>query len=149
MARVKIKFPDDNPLFTTTIPVRVGDLNYGNHVGNDAILSIIHEARMQFLAGRGYSEMNADGNSMIMADVMIAYRGEAFYGDALTVHIYAEEITDRTFDLLYHITTFRHGMRTEIAHAKTGMVCFDYDSRKIVVMTKGLQLILQDNIDTP
>ena len=45
MGRVKIKFPAENPLFITTIHVRIGDINYGGHVGNDAILSIIHEAR--------------------------------------------------------------------------------------------------------
>ncbi len=35
---------------------------------------------MQMLKHHNYSEMNAAGNSMIMADVMIAYKAEAFYG---------------------------------------------------------------------
>ena len=139
MGRVKIKFPAENPLFITTIPVRIGDINYGGHVGNDAMLSIIHEARMRMLCSKGYTEMNAGGNSMIMADVMIAYRGEAFYGDVLTVHIYAEEIMERTFDLLYHITTIRNDNPTDIAHAKTGMVCFDYEARKVAHMTGELK----------
>lgn len=135
MARVKIKFPDQNPLFSAIIPVRIGDINYGRHVGNDAILSIIHEARMQMLAGKGYDEMDADGTSLIMADVMIAYRGESFYGDVLTVRLFADEITDYSFDLIYHITTTRDGRTIQVAHAKTGMVAFDYNERKIVPMT--------------
>ena len=139
MGRVKIKFPAENPLFTTIIPIRIGDINYGGHVGNDAMLSIIHEARMLMLCSNGYTEMNAGGNSMIMADVMIAYKGEAFYGDTLTVHIYAEEIMERTFDLLYHITTIRSGIPTDITHAKTGMVCFDYEARKVAQMTDELK----------
>ena len=143
MGRVKLKFPAENPLFTATIPIRIGDVNYGNHVGNDAILSIIHEARMQMLAKNGYDEMNAGGNSMIMADVMIAYKGESFYGDTLTIKIYAEEITDYTFDLLYRISTQRQDKRFDIAHAKTGMVCFDYESRKVVLMTKELKSFLE------
>ena len=142
MGRVKINFPDENPLLTTTIPVRIGDVNYGGHVGNDAILSIIHEARMQLFAARGYNEMNAGGNSMIMADVMIAYKGEAFYGDALNISIYSEEITDRTFDLLYKISAVRNGAYVDIAHAKTGMVCFDYETRKIALMTSELRQYL-------
>ena len=143
MGRVKLKFPEDNPLYTAVIPLRIGDINYGGHVGNDAILSIIHEARMQMLAARGYSEMNAGGNSMIMADVMIAYRGEAFYGDVLTVKVYAEEVTAKTFDLLYHISTERDNKWTDIAHAKTGMVCFDYETRKVAVMTDELNAYLR------
>ena len=135
MGRVKVKFPDENPLFIAAIPVRIGDINYGGHVGNDAVLSVIHEARVQMLAHKGYTELNAAGNSMIMADVMIAYRGEAFYGDVLDIHIYAEELTERTFDLLYHISTVRNGIRTDIAHAKTGMACFNYDTRKVAALT--------------
>jgi acyl-CoA thioester hydrolase len=142
MARVKLKFPAENPLFTTTIPVRIGDINYGNHVGNDAILSIIHDARMRLLRSHGYDEMNAGGNGLIMADVMIAYKGEAFYGDTLTINIYAEEITEYSFDLLYHISTLRNGKQANIAHAKTGMVCFDYEARNIAEMTDGLKNLL-------
>jgi len=138
MSRVKILFPDYNPLYTATIPVRIGDINYGNHVGNDAILSVIHEARMQMLRGSGYTEMKIAGTSMIMADVMIAYKGEAFYGDTLLVKNYTGEVSGSTFTFLYHISTTRDGAHKDIAHAKTGMVCFDYDTRKIAAMTTGL-----------
>jgi acyl-CoA thioesterase FadM len=142
MARVKLKFPDEKPLFTTTIPIRVGDLNYGNHVGNDSVLSIVHEARMQFLVSKGGSEMNAGGVSLIMADVMIAYKGESFYGDKLEISIFADELTNYSFDLLYRITTNRDNKQEEIAHAKTGMVCFDYNRRIIVNMTDELRGLL-------
>ena len=144
MGRVKLKFPAENPLYTATISVRIGDINYGNHVGNDAILSIIHEARMQMLRHSGYDEMNAAGNSLIMADVMIAYKGESFYGDVLTVDVYAEELTSVSFDLLYRISTQRGGVITQIAHAKTGMVCFDYHMRKVATMTDGLRAFLEN-----
>ena len=145
MGRVKLKFPAENPLFTATIPVRIGDINYGNHVGNDAVLSIIHESRMQMLRSFGCDEMNAGGNSLIMADVMIAYRGESFYGDVLTVKVFAEELTSHSFDLLYHISTERNGVRSDIAHAKTGMVCFDYGERKVAVITPALRTLLEES----
>ncbi len=138
MARVKIQFPAE-PLFTATIKVRIGDINYGGHVGNDAILSIVHEARMQMLASKGYTEMNAGGNSMIMADVMIAYKSESFYGEELAVRVFAEELTNISFDLLYHISTVRGGKLVDVAHAKTGMICFDYETRKIAAMTAELR----------
>lgn len=139
MSRVKIKFPDENPLIKVTIPVRIYDINYGGHIGNDAILSVIHEARMQLLHQWKYTELDAGGNSLIMADVMIAYRGEAFYAEVLEVQVFAENITDKAFDLLYHISTIRQGQQQDIAHAKTGMVCFDYDNRKISLMKDGLK----------
>lgn len=143
MARVKIKFPDEKSLFKLSIPIRISDINYGGHVGNDAILSIIHEARMQFLTSKGYDELNIGGHGLIMSDVMIAYKGEAFYGDMLDIFLYADELTDRSFDLLYNITTVRNGAEINIAQAKTGMVCFNYTDRKITSMSSELKSILK------
>jgi len=144
MARVKLKFPSEKSLFTATISVRISDINYGNHVGNDAILSIIHEARMQMLGSVGFTELDAAGNAMIMADVMIAFKGESFYGNVLQVDIYADEITAYSFDLLYRITTTRNNAIIDIAHAKTGMVCFDYKERKVVNMNASLENFLNN-----
>ena len=140
--RVKITFPDRSPLATLRIPVRIGDINYGGHVGNDAILSIIHEARMQWLAAAGLTELEAGGHGLIMADVMIAYRGEAFYGDVLEARLFADEVTGRSFDLLYKLSTIRGGNEIFIAEAKTGMICFDYKVRKIALMSVSLKSLL-------
>lgn len=139
MARVKIIFPDNRSLFTCHIPVRISDINYGNHLGNDAMLSIIHEARMQWLSAHGFTELNAGGNSLIMSDVMMAYRGEAFYGEILQIEIFADEVTECSFDLLYRISTHRNGQNIKIADAKTGMVCYNYNTRKVALMQAALK----------
>lgn len=143
MARVKIKFPFEKPLFTCIIPVRITDINYGNHLGNDSLLSMIHEARMQMLSSWGLSEMDAGGNSLIMADVMIAYKNEAFYGSLLEFEIFSTEISECSFELLYRIKTIGNEAAKETAHAKTGMVCFDYSTRKITLMSSKLKSCLQ------
>ena len=94
------------------------------------------------LSNAGYSEMNAAGNSMIMADVMIAYKGEAFYGDILHVHIYAEEIGARSFDLLYDCAALRGDELKPVAHCKTGMACFNYETRKTEDITEEFRVFL-------
>ena len=142
MARVKIKFPAEKPLFKTAVPLRISDINYGGHMGNDAVLSIVHEARLQWLSAHGYTELNAGGAALIMADAMIAFRAEGFYGDVLHIHLYAEEITTTAFDLLYRIFTHRDGQEKDIAHIKTGMLCFDYEARKIATMPPALTALL-------
>jgi len=144
MSRVKVKFPDEKPLLTVTIPVRIGDINYGGHMGNDSVLSIIHEARVQLLASFGMTEINAGGVGLIMADVAIAYKGEGFYGDTLAVAIYATEFSSVAFDLLYHISAMRNGAKTDIAHAKTGLVCFDYNIRKVTALPEELKSRLEN-----
>ncbi len=143
MGRVKLKIPTEKPLFITTIPVRISDINYGGHVGNDSILTILHEARLHLLNNFGFTELNAGGNSLIMADVMIAYKGESFYGDVLKISMYADEVSPKSFDILYLVTTFKDGTEIEIANAKTGMVCFDYATRRIAAMTTDLRVVLE------
>lgn len=134
MARVKLNFPAKNPIFKAQIPLRITDMNYGNHLGNDHLLSVMHEARMQFLAARGYTELEIGGCGMIMADVMIAYRNEGYYGDVLDVALFTDEIGSRSFDFLYKITASRGNNIVEIAHAKTGMVCYDYKAARVCSM---------------
>ena len=132
MSRVKINFPEGKPLTTVLLPIRISDINYGNHLGNDSVLSLIHEARMRMLHTGNFTEMNIGGCGVIMADVMIAYKNEGFYGEMLTIKVFAAELGNSSFDLLYKITTLRNDSEETIADAKTGMVCFNYETRTVV-----------------
>ena len=130
MARIKLTLPEAFG-FKTQIPVRITDLNYGKHVGNDAILSIMHESRVQYLAFSGLEELPEQGPGLIMTDVAIVYKGEGFHGDVLEVEVTAAEYTPTGFDLYYRITARRGDATLPIAEGKTGMVCFDYQQRKV------------------
>lgn len=130
MARVKVSIPAHTH-FTASVPVRVTDLNYGNHLGNDALLSILHEARMQLLNHFGWSELSIGGASLIMADVAIEYMGEGFYGDVLRISMAFDDISKYGFDITYHV---RNQSGKEVARAKTGMLCFNYQERKLMAL---------------
>lgn len=127
MPRISVPLPSHFS-FSTKIPIRITDLNYGNHVGNDTILSLIHEARMQFLASHGYSEMNVESVGLIMSDAAIEFKTELFYGEALEVQVQACAFNRVGFDICYKLLKDE----TVVAIAKTGMVCFDYSKRKVV-----------------
>ncbi len=131
MARVDVPLPDSFP-FSTEIPVRITDLNYGGHVGNDAILSIVHEARVRFLAAHGWTELDVAGAGIIMADAAIVYRAEGFHGMILKVDVAVAELRSRACDLLHRITDVATG--AEIARVKTGIVFFDYATRRVVTV---------------
>ena len=52
----------DKPLFQTALTVQVGDVNYGGHLANDAVLRLCHEVRMRCHHGDELSvEMGAAG----------------------------------------------------------------------------------------
>ncbi len=143
MARIKIDLPDSYS-FCCQIPVRITDINYGGHVGNDTVLSIIHEARMQFFVNLGYTEMNFAGTGMIMADMAIEYKGELFYGDTVIASMAVGEISKIGFELIYKLEKQIGDKRKLVAAAKTGMICYDYEKKKIAVIPEeGMQKLLK------
>lgn len=133
MSRIKIVVPE-NFSFQCIIPIRITDINYGNHVGNDSMLSIIHEARMQYLQSLGYSEMDVAGVGLIMSDASIEFKSELFYGDNLQVAVAAGDFSRIGFNLFYKLEKITADKKTLIATAKTGMICFDYTVKKIVAI---------------
>jgi 4-hydroxybenzoyl-CoA thioesterase len=124
---VKLDLPETF-LFATEVILRVSDINYGGHMGNDAVLALAQEARMRFLSSRGWSEQDVAGVGIIMADAVIVYRSEAFYGDVLTIDVAVADMGVLGCDLLYRIVNKVSGK--EVARVKTGIVFFDYVRRK-------------------
>ena len=137
MQRVKIQLPEVFS-FSTEIAVRISDVNYGGHVGNDAILGMLHEARLQFLKHHGYSEMDFGGYGMIMADVAIEFKNEAFYGEVITASVTAAGFHRVGFIIFYKLEKDTDGKKLTVAIAKTGMVCYDYGQKKIGTIPPGV-----------
>jgi acyl-CoA thioester hydrolase len=133
MARLTLALPDQFH-FTTTLKVRVNDLNYGAHVGNDNILTLCQQARIELYRQCGFAnEISFDKTiGQIIADALVIYKGEAFLGDELQIEITHDDINKYGFDLLYRIT--RMADNKEIARAKTGVICFDYATRKVAAI---------------
>jgi acyl-CoA thioester hydrolase len=131
MHRIKIELPDFFS-FSTAFAVRITDLNYGGHVGNDKVLSFLHEARMRFLQSLGYTELSMDGVALIMADAALIFKNEMYYGDELLVSIRPVEYSRVGFDLIYKIEKKTDGGLLMVATAKTAMICYDYELKKVV-----------------
>lgn len=128
MSRIKLELPEKFE-FSTRIPVRITDINYGNHLGNDALLSLIHEARVRYLNKIGLSEKNIGGYGIIMVDSVIIYKSEIFYGDELVFEVSVENISVSGCDFYYKAMSQKSGK--EAAAAKTGIVFYDYNNKKI------------------
>jgi len=144
MARIKIDLPG-NEIAKLSIKVRIGDINYGNHVGNDAFVSIIHEARLQWLQQYNFTEIDIAGTSLIMSDLAFEFKNESFYGEEIFITLSAGEITRVSFDLFYQLITTRNNETILLARAKTGMVCYDYQNKKVTTVPEVLRTMLQPN----
>jgi len=143
MARLHINLPESF-LFTTDIAVRVSDLNYGGHVGNDTMLTLLQEARIQLYRSLGFKDETSFEGSVgqIIIDAAVQYKAESFLGDVLEIQIAAEDFTKFGFDLLYHVKNRATGQ--EVARGKTSIVCFDYSRKKVVRIPEVLSAKLQN-----
>lgn len=141
MARVQLDLPE-HYLYETQVDVRITDINYGGHLGNDRMLSLIHEARARFFRDHGLEELDIDGLGVIIADAVVVYRAEAFFGDRLRIELAGQDFNRYGCDLVYRLT--HCGNHREIARAKTGIVFFDYRVRKIAAAPPAFLSLFPD-----
>lgn len=140
MARAKIELPEKF-IFSTEIEIRISEINYGGHLGNDSLLTILQEARLRFLKHHGFSEKNVAGYSIIMADAVIIYKSQAYYGEVLSIEISLADFSKHACDMIYRVCKKSEGK--EVARAKTRIAFFDYQQNKTVTIPESFLTILQ------
>jgi 4-hydroxybenzoyl-CoA thioesterase len=131
MARVVIDLPD-RFVFSTEIQIYIGHINYGNHLDNSAMLSLVSEARIRFLGSMGYGELDVEGFGLFVADAAICYRSEAHLGETLVFSMAPADPNPYGFDLVYQVTEKVSGR--EVARGKTGLVFFDFTIKRAAKM---------------
>jgi acyl-CoA thioester hydrolase len=136
MPRIQIDLPEPFH-FITQISIRISDVNYGGHAGNDTILSLAHEARVQFLKKAAYGELDIEGVGLIITDAAIEYKSELFYGETVLVSVKATNFSKAAFDIFYKMEKENSNERKLVAKIKTGMLGYDYNKKKIVAIPEN------------
>jgi len=139
MTRIKIIYPE-NTIFSHELSVRITDLNYGNHLAHDNLVSLLHEARAQFFIAHRMEEHNIEGVGIIVADLAVTYKAESHFGQVIQIEITLDDFTRKGCDMLYRMTCRESD--TVVAVAKTGLVFFDYKTKKTVSIPESFQKIV-------
>ncbi|GAB2182179.1 thioesterase family protein [Denitratisoma sp. agr-D3] len=134
MARIQIDLPEAF-IFATELPIYIGHINYGGHLDNALLLTLVSEARVRFFKALGYTELDVEGLGVIMADAAVQYRSEAFHGEVMLVEMTPHDIHSKGFDLVYRVSDRASGR--EVARGKSGMLFFDYRQRKVKTVPEG------------
>jgi len=125
MSRERLQLPAHLP-FGTDLTVQARDINYGNHLGHDAAVSLLHEARRRWLAAAGYDEVGHGGAGLIMLELEVHYGAEAFWADRLRVDMAVSSPGAARCEFRYRVS--RAGQ--EVLRARTLMGFFDYAARR-------------------
>jgi 4-hydroxybenzoyl-CoA thioesterase len=146
MGRVKLTLPETLP-FTTRMEVRISDINYGGHLGNDAVLAYLDEARIRMLRSWGFTELDIEGVGIIMTDAEVVYRAEAFHGDELTLEVGVGALSSHGCEFLYRLRS--SSSDREVARAKTGMAFFDYRTRTVAPVPPSFRRRAESVVPSP
>ena len=139
--RVKLKIPNLFH-FETQLTIRVSDLNYGGHLGNDSFLTLAHESRVQFFKSINMTERNFFGRSLIMADSIVIYKSQGFLGDEVNVQMSITNCRSHGFQLFYLFKKKQDGV--DLAHIQTSMVFYDYKKGKIMPFPQSFKNYLNN-----
>ena len=142
MARLQLDFPDACFVFDTTLTVRITDINAGNHLANDSMISMISEARARFLFHMGVPELSEDKTGIIVTDLATVYKSEAHARDSLRFEVGLMDFNKYGCDIVFRIT--RPADKRLIALAKSGFVFFNYQAGAVVPMPSDVLKRFQD-----
>jgi len=117
--------------YSTTVDVLISHLNYGNHLGYDSLLSILHEARLRWLKSLGVaSEVNIyERVGWMVKRISLEYEAEAHHGDTLEIKLEVREVKKSSFTLSH--TVLNQATRKQVCSGDITLVCFDFERNKI------------------
>lgn len=120
--------------FTYKLEAQIGHLNYSGHIGHDAVIAMVWEARVHLFRLLGLTELDlGDGETgIIMSDLVVTFKEEAFLFEEVTVESHVGEITGTRFRLFHRISKAGR----PIALMETGFAAFNYNLRKAVPVPK-------------
>jgi len=113
--------------FSIPMTVRIGDINYGNHVGYHVFLLYFQEARIAYLNKLGFSELDIAGHGMVVGAVECKYKKELLMGDRFEVECRISELRSKAFTMEYRV------VKDQTVHTagSTINLCFDPRDRKV------------------
>lgn len=125
-----------NKFISDYFTVRIGDINYGGHMGNDKALLLFQDARISFLSSLGYSELDiGEDTGIILGEVYLKFKKEIFLNDNLRVDITISDIKEASFIMNYSV--YKKDDDKEAISGHTKIVSFYYPNKKVVSIPKN------------
>ena len=118
--------------FSHPLTVRVTDINYAGHLGNEALLGLIHEARASFMRALNFNTLLDKNRSvgLIIADLAVNFKAEVFAHEKIIIDSQIDELSKKSLRLFHRI---RKGEQL-VALVETGLVAYAYQERKVTVL---------------
>ena len=131
MPRIELDLPERFP-FKTEIGVRTMDLDFSGRLSNQALLTLMGEARVKFMRSMGYQDGDVEGARTVMVDAAMIHEAGCAAEEVLAFEMTAEAFSPTGCDLFYRVTNARTGVL--VARAKMAMDFIDPDTASPVAV---------------
>lgn len=128
MPRIQFSLPE-RFIFSTDMPIYTSHINWGGHLDNAQLLTLVSEARVRFFQWLDYSEGQIEHCSIVVGDMLVQYKSEAFHGETMVVQMAATDFNRYGFDLAFQMADKASGR--EVARGKQGIVFIDVAEKKV------------------
>ncbi|MBI3746134.1 MAG: acyl-CoA thioesterase [Chloroflexi bacterium] len=131
------------------VAVRFSDTDAMGHVNNASYLTYAEIARLAY-----YEQVTGDPlplathgaeEGMILAEIRITYRAQAFYGETLAVETRVDRIGRTSFTMVHRLSApaSRYGPARLIAVADSVLVMYDYQDEHPIPVADGLATAIE------
>ncbi len=112
--------------FKTELELTSAEINDAGHLSFERVLSLARLAWQALFAELGVRDTDlGDGvTGIIVSDLVVNYRGEAFEGDRIVIGVCRFEVSDSTFRLAMRLRVT--GSERLVALIELGIVAFEY-----------------------
>lgn len=140
MERVKLDFPAEAVIHRHSLTVRITDMNYGRHLGHDALISLLHEARSQAFAALDLPEWDMGGHPSVVADLAVQYQHEARWPNALIIETAVPEPQGKALTIYQRV--YQADSQQVVAKARVNQLLIDLATGRPVEVPEAVKLAL-------
>ena len=105
---------------------------------NDALISMLSEARVQLLSHYKIDEVGHSGLGILVTDLATVYQAEIYYPETLVFDVGITDFNRYGGDFVFRVTRDRDG--AAVAQAKYGFVFFDFGEKRVTPMPDSFRL---------
>ena len=126
----ELEFDDRVFVFETVMRVRNTEIDVGQHLTLESLISLLAEARARFLYSKGIKDINAEYQGLIVSNLQLNIINRVRAREELLFEVGIEHISDKDGEMAIKVTRMYDG--SLVAKARKSFVQYDYRSNRSI-----------------
>lgn len=143
MTDQELTFDDGVFVFETVMRVRNTEIDVGQYLTLESLITLLAEARARFLYSKGINEINSEYQGLIVNDLQLNVISRVRAREALLFEVGIEQIAEKSGKMAIKVTRMYDG--SLVAKARKGFIQYDYRSNKAISFNSDVKRALDQS----